>query len=87
MREELIEWVQKAQRHLAATKEPAPDFWYESVERQLEFVLSVAQGGGRPSQEDLESMSMGLLAVREFENEYPELAHAIAEVLYRFKRL
>jgi hypothetical protein len=87
-REELIEWVERAQRLLAGTKDPYPDFWYDSVEKQLQYVMEVAKSphGRAPSSESKE-LSMGLLAVREIEPAYPDLANAIYEVMGRFRKL
>lgn len=85
--EELIQRVEEAQHLLAATKDPNPAPWYNSVARQLDFVMSVAKSGGGPSIAEVESMSMGLLAVREIEPDYPELANAIYEVMGIFRTL
>ena len=83
VRQEIIEWVEKAQQLLPGNRIS----WYRSVREQLEFVKSVTESGRRATAEELAGMSLSQLAMREFEPDFPDLALAIYEVMDRFRRL
>lgn len=83
MYDELLKMVERAEALLAATH-PAHQ-WRDSVGKQLEYIREVATKRRRPARGEYARFTMGLLAAREFELQYPELATAIYEVLERFE--
>jgi hypothetical protein len=57
-----------------------------SVRRQLEFMNTCSTGGHVPTKEELQSINVGLLAVREFSGSDPKLADRLMDLDYSFKR-
>ncbi|MCM2416582.1 immunity protein Tsi6 family protein [Streptomyces sp. RKAG293] len=60
---------------------------HTSVRAQLRYMKKVLAASSRPAEEDLDSLTLGIYAAREFEASDPELANVLFEVQYLFKRL
>jgi hypothetical protein len=66
--------------------DPAFPLW-RSIANQLEYVKRTVAAGERPAPEDVDRLTLGVYAAREFETSDPELADVLFTVEYLFKRL
>lgn len=60
---------------------------YDSILAQLRFMSEVVSAGSAPTDADLNRLTLGVYAAREFESSDPEFADVLFEAEYRFKRL
>lgn len=60
---------------------------YDSIKAQLTYMKQTVQAGAKPTDEKLDSLTMGVYAAREFETSDPEFADVLFNVEYLFKRL
>ena len=75
-------------QQISATRAKSPDDVLEYVEKQLHDVRSWTDGGYRPSDENLCTLSFGVVASRDVNDRYPELAQqlfALADYLIHWK--
>lgn len=56
------------------------------IERQLDFMKNATQGGRVPSQAERMRTDIGPIAVRNFDETYPDYAHLLKELDYAFRR-
>jgi len=64
----------------------SPDYeLYIEVDRQLKLIKSNVESGNRPTDEQKEEISIGLIAVREFEQTDEEFADILGKVSYLYK--
>ncbi len=64
----------------------APDFQIlRSVKAQLDFILDSFQKNKKPTDAEKERVTLGVLAVREFEDNDPEYADILSKVSYLYK--
>jgi nitroreductase len=75
-------------KQISETRAKAPDDVLEYVEKQLRDVQGWTSGGDRPSAENLRSLSFGVVASRDINDRYPEMAEqlfALADYLVHWK--
>ncbi len=84
---ELPHLVYQALRMVDERLEGWPDFViYLSIKRQLEYIKDTISAGVRPTDERLDSLTLGVYAAREFETSDPEFAAALFDISYLFNR-
>jgi hypothetical protein len=74
--EKLEESVRKVNAMAAVDNDPA----ILSIARQLAYVKKWTEGGRRPSQQDLDRLSFGVMASRCIHESDPDLAHQLYEL-------
>lgn len=81
--------TQLAQDALRLTNERlviAPDFpVLKSVKAQLEYILDSFRSGKKPTESEKDRVTLGTIAVREFENNDSEYADKLEKVSYLYK--
>lgn len=60
---------------------------YDSIKAQLTYMKQTIEAHGKPSDEKLDSLTLGIYAAREFETSDPAFADVLFDVEYLFKRL
>lgn len=60
---------------------------YDSIKAQLTYVKSTIDAGGKPTDDKLDKLLLGVYAAREFEKTDPDFADVLFKVEYLFKRL
>jgi hypothetical protein len=60
---------------------------YNSIKAQLLYMKQTVEAHAKPSDEKLDSLTIGIYAAREFETSDPDLADLLFNVEYLFKRL
>lgn len=60
---------------------------YDSIKAQLLYMKQTVEAHAKPSDEKLDSLTLGIYAAREFEASDPEFADVLFDVEYLFKRL
>lgn len=78
-------------RRLATWAEPtgvdAVRAMLASIESQLRFMAEVVASGSSPTVEQANSLTLGVIAVREFEADDPAYCDLLCEAAFRFKGL
>jgi hypothetical protein len=60
---------------------------YDSIKAQLTYMKQTVEAHAKPTDEKLDSLTLGIYAAREFETSDPEFADVLFNVEYLFKRL
>lgn len=58
-----------------------------SIERQLRFMAEVVSSGAPPTVDQANSLTLGVIAVREFEADDPAYCDLLCEATFRFRAL
>lgn len=81
--------IELANEVLMLTKERlaiAPDFHtLKSVKTQLDYIFDAFQKNNPPTDAEKDRITLGILAVREFEDTDPEYAEILTKVSYLYK--
>ncbi|MEZ4399713.1 MAG: immunity protein Tsi6 family protein [Kofleriaceae bacterium] len=72
---------------LAAAPAGAVHAMFASIQSQLEYMRQTIAGGGRPAIEDVNRLTLGVIAVREFETADVDYCDAICDAVFNFKKL
>jgi Tsi6 len=65
----------------------APSPVYDSIRNQLVYLAEVVAAEMRPSEEKLDSLTLGVYAAREFETSDPKFADVLFQISYLANRL
>ncbi|HEX2687541.1 MAG TPA: immunity protein Tsi6 family protein [Kofleriaceae bacterium] len=60
---------------------------YDSIKAQLTYMKQTVEARAKPTDDKLDSLTLGIYAAREFEASDPEFADVLFNVEYLFKRL
>jgi hypothetical protein len=60
---------------------------YSSIRNQLRFMRETVDGGGSPTIDEKNRLTLGVIAVREFETSDPDYCDAITLAVFNFKKL
>ena len=82
----LKEALKLAKQMTAERLAESPDYaLYLEVERQLMSINTGIESGIAPTEEQMEEISIGLIAIREFEATDPDYADVLSKVSYLYK--
>jgi hypothetical protein len=60
---------------------------FGSIRAQLEFMRDTVAAGRSPTTDEKNRLTLGVIGVREFENDDPDYSAALADAAYEFKKL
>jgi Tsi6 len=80
--------VEKGLRLIDGRLDVSPEYgMYHSIRAQLQFIQRTIVAGAKPTDDEVDRLTLGIYAARELETTDPELADVLFEVEYLFKRL